>query len=109
MMTALFLVALGILALIALPVLLALAITFLVIKLVLGLLLIPFRFMGWVVGGTLSAAALLVTGVIGAIVFGLLALLVLGVVILPLVPALLLAGMVYVVYRLLRPARIVTS
>jgi len=109
MMAALILVVLGVLSLIALPVVFALAVAFLVIKVVLALVLLPFRMAGFIASGAAGAAALLVTGIFGAILFGALALLVLGVVIIPLLPALLIAGMIYLLYHLIRPARAVAA
>jgi len=97
MITAIVLVALGILALVAVPVVLALGIVLFAVKLVFSLLFLPFRLVGWLIGG------------LAAIFFGVLSLVVLGVVLVPVLPLLILGGIAYLLYRLLRPARIATA
>jgi hypothetical protein len=98
MLTAIFFLALGLFALVALPIIVALGIVFLVLKLILGLVLFPFRLLGW-----------MVTGAIATVFTGAVVLVLLGVVLLPLLPVFLLAGIAYLLYRLIRPARIVTT
>jgi len=103
MVSALIVAGLVVFFLMALPIVIALAAVFLSLKLVLGLILLPFRMAGWMIKGTLTVAAMLVTGALAAVLLGGLALVLIGVAILPLMPILLLAGVVYVLYWLLRP------
>ena len=89
----------GLLALIAAPVVLALFIVGAVLRLVLFVFVLPFRLIGTMIGLGLSSAGWLLRG---PVFFAGLALL-LVLVALPLLPLLLVAGAVYMVFRAMRP------
>ena len=89
----------GLFALIAAPVVLALFIVGAVLRLVLFVLVLPFRLIGAMIGLGLSSVGWLVSG---PVFFAGLALLFL-LVALPLLPLLLVAGAVYMVFRAMRP------
>jgi hypothetical protein len=88
----------GLVILVAAPIVLAIALVVAVVKLVLSLLLLPFRILGWGLGLGLTTVGLLFKGLFLAGAVGLL--LLFGLI--PLIPLLLLgAGL----YLLLRPSR----
>ena len=89
----------GLLALIAAPIVFALFLVGLVLKLVFFVLLLPFRLLGGLFGVGFSAIGWLARGVVGLLGVGLL--LALG--ILPLLPLLVIALGVYLVFRGMRP------
>ncbi|PYT34210.1 MAG: hypothetical protein DMF52_13555 [Acidobacteria bacterium] len=89
----------GLLALIAAPIVLALLIVGSVLRLVLFVLVLPFRLLGAMIGLGLSSVGWLLKG---PVFFAGLALLFL-LVALPLLPLLLVAGAVYMIFRAMRP------
>ena len=85
-------------SLVAIPIMVALAVVGLVLKLVFFLILAPFRILGWGLGAVLGIVGLALKGVF--LLVGVSLLILLG--LFPLIPLLLLGG---VLYFLLRPRR----
>jgi len=97
--------ALGLLTLLALPVILLLGFVFLMVKLVFSLVLLPVKVAFWGISGALKFTGFLVKIVLGALIFGFIAVLILGVFLIPLIPVALLAGLGWLIYRFFRPAK----